>query len=82
MDSINHILNELFLRSSESSLVRDVIGGVNSLGVLSMDSSDLDVVLVGNSLEFGHVLGELWKSDVDRGSKGSSQVGWAGSDVS
>ena len=47
-----------------------------------MDSSDLDVVLVSDGLEFVLLLGELGQSNVHGGSEGSSQVGGAGCDVS
>ena len=47
-DSIDHVLDELLLRSSESSSVGDVENSVIGLGVLSVDSSNLDVGLIGN----------------------------------
>jgi hypothetical protein len=46
-----------------------------------MDASDLDVELVSDSLEICHFGSELRQLDVDRCSQGSSEVGWAGSDV-
>ena len=46
-----------------------------------MDTSDLNVVLVSNGLEFGHVLGELGESDVNGSSEGSTKVGGARGDV-
>ena len=46
-----------------------------------MDSSDLDVELVSNSLELIPFLRELGESDVNGGSEGSSQVGGARGDV-
>jgi hypothetical protein len=45
--------------------------------VLTVDTSDLDVVLISDSLELCHVLGELGELDVDRGSQGGSEVGGA-----
>lgn len=50
--------------------------------MLSVNTSDLNVVLVGDLLEFGHVLHEFWKLDVDGGSQSGTKVGWAGGDVS
>jgi len=82
LDTVIHVLDEVFLGSSESSLVGNVVGGVDGLGVLSVDSSDLDVPLVGNSLESFFVGRELWQFDVHGCSQGSSQVSWARSDVS
>jgi len=80
-DSIDHVLDELLLRSSESSSVGDVENSVIGLGVLSVDSSDLHVELVSNSVELCLILGQLWKLNVDGSSEGSSEVGWARGDV-
>ena len=68
MNSVNHVLYELFLRSSESSEVGDVVCTVIRLTVLSVDTSDLYVIFVSDSLELILLLGELWKLDMDRGS--------------
>ena len=76
-DSIDHVLDKLLLRSSESSLVGDIEGSVIGLGVLSMDTSDLYVVLISDLVELCLVLHELWKLDVDGGSEGGTEVGWA-----
>lgn len=46
-----------------------------------MDAADLDVELVSDSLESGHVLGELGELDVDGGTHGSTEVGGAGGNV-
>ena len=80
-DSIDHVLNEFLLRSSESSSVRDIEDSVVGLGVFSVDSSDLDVVLLGDLVELTLVVHQLWKLDVDGSSEGGSEVGWARSDV-
>lgn len=74
-------MNEGLLRSSESSSVGDVESSIVGLSVLSVDSSDLDVVLVGDLLELLLLLHELWKLDVHGGSQGGSKVGWARGDV-
>ena len=81
MDTINHILDEGLLRSTKSSSVGDVEDTIVGLGVLSVDTSDLHEVLVSDLVELFLLLHELWKLDVDGGSEGSSQVGWAGGDV-
>ena len=65
MNSVDHVLNELFLRSSESSEVGDVVSTVIRLTVLSVDTSDLYVIFVSDSLELVLLLGELWKLDMD-----------------
>ena len=81
MDTIDHVLNESSLGSSESSLVGDIVGSVIRLGVLSVDTSDLDVVLVGDGVELVLLLGEFWKLDVDGSSQGGTEVGWARGNV-
>jgi hypothetical protein len=76
-DTVVHILNQVLLRASESSLVGDIVGGVGGLGVLSVNTADLDVVLVGDGLEGSHVLRKLGELDMDGGSHGSTKVGGA-----
>ena len=80
-DTVNHILDEVFLGAAETSLVGDIVGAVVSLGVLTVDASDLDVVLVGNSLELVLLLAELGQLDVHRGAHGSAKICGAGGDV-
>jgi hypothetical protein len=63
--TIIHILHEIDFRTTESPLVRDVINVVISLCVLSVGTSDLDVVLVGDGLEFVLLVSELGELDVD-----------------
>lgn len=82
LNTIDHILDELLLRSSESSSVGDIEDTVIGFSVLSVNSSNLDVVFVGNLVEKCFVLHELWKLDVDGTSHGGTEVSWAGSDVS
>jgi len=74
-------LDEFLLGATEAALVGDIVGAVVGLGVLTVDTTDLDVVLVSDSLEGGHVLGELGELDVDGGAKGGTEVGGAGGDV-
>ena len=81
VDTVDHILNELLLRSAESSSVGDIEDAVIGLGVLTMDTSDLDVVLLSDGLELVLLGHELWKLDVDGASEGSTKVGRAGGDV-
>ena len=64
-DTINHVLNEISLRSTKSSSVGDIEDTVVGLGVFSMDTSDLNIVLVSNGVEFLFVLHQLWKLDMD-----------------
>ena len=82
MNTIDHVLDELFLGSSKSSSVGNIKDTVVGLGVLSMDTSNLDKVLVSNLVELLLLLHELWKLNVYGGSQSSTKVGWARSDVS
>ena len=81
MDSVNHVLDEGLLRSSKSSSVGDVEDTVVGLGVLTVDTSNLDVVLVSDGVELLLLLHELWKLDVDGGSESGTEIGWARGDV-
>ena len=81
LDSIDHVLNEVLFGSSQSSSVGDVEDTVIGLGVLAMDTSDLDMVLGGDLLELFLLLHQLWKLDMDGGSEGGSEIGWARGDV-
>jgi len=81
LDSVVHVLNKVDLRATKSALVGDVKDTVVGLGVLSMGTSDIDVVLVGNCLELLLVSAELWQLNVNGGAHASSKVGWAGSNV-
>ena len=77
LDTIVHVLDEVDFASSKSSPIGDVVDVVSRLRVLTMDSSDLDIVLVSNSLELVHLFTKVWKLDMDRGSESSTKVGWA-----
>ena len=81
LHTVVHILNEIFLGTAETSLVRDVVSGISAFRVLTVDTTDLHVILGGNFFELFHVLGKLWQLDVDGGTESGTQVGWAGSDV-
>jgi len=74
-------LDEFDLVSSESSQVGDIEDTIVSLGVLSVDTSDLYVIFVSDRLMEIFVLHELWKVDVNGSSKSGTKVGWAGRDV-
>jgi len=80
-DTVVHVLYKVNFRASESPLIRDIINMIGRFGMLTMNSSNLDVELVSDSLEVCHFGSELRQSDVNRCSQGSSEVGWAGSDV-
>ena len=77
MNSVDHVLDELFLGFSESSSVGNIENSIVGFRVFSMDTSDLNLVFVGNLIELVFLSHELWKVDMDGGSHGSSKVGWA-----
>ena len=81
MDSVDHVLDEVSLRLAESSSVGNVEDSVVGLRVLSVDTSDLHLVLVGNVVELLLLLHQLWQVDVHGGSHGGTKVGWARGDV-
>ena len=81
LDTVDHVLDKLLLGFSESSSVRDIEDTIVGLSVLSVDTSDLDFVLFGNSVESRLVSHQLWKFDVDGSSHGGTEVGWARSNV-
>jgi len=58
-------LDKLSLGSSKSSSVGDIEDTVVGLSVLSVDTSNLDVVFIGNLVELFLVLHQLWKFDMD-----------------
>ena len=77
LDTVVHVLDEIDLGTTKSAEVRDVEDAVISLGVLTMGTTDLDVVLVGDGLELILMLGKLGKFDVDGGAHAGSEVGRA-----
>ena len=46
-----------------------------------MDTTNLNVVLVSNLLEFGHLSSEFRQSDVNGSAEGCTKIGWARGDV-
>lgn len=80
-DTVVHVLNKFDFTETETTLVGDVVGTVVGLSVLTVSTADLDVVLVSDSLELGHVLGKLGELDVDGSAESSAEVGGAGGDV-
>jgi len=74
-------LSELNLVAAKSAQVGDIEDTIVSFGVLTVGTTDLDVVLVSDSLHLALVLLEFWQVDVDGGAHTGTQVGWAGGDV-
>ena len=74
-------MNKSLLGSSESSSVGDIEDSIVGLGVLTVDTSDLNEVLSSDGIELFLVLHELWKLDVDGGSESGTKVSWARGDV-
>ena len=80
-NTVDHVLDKLLLGLSKSSPVGDVEHTIVGLGVLSVDTSDLHLVLIGHLVEGLFISHKLRKLDMDGASHGGSQVSWAGSDV-
>ena len=74
-------MDEVLLGETESSSVGDVVGAVVGLGVLTVDTSDLHVVFLSNSLESCLVLRKLGESDVDGSTECGTEVGGARGNV-
>jgi len=74
-------LDELDLVSSESSQVGNIEDTIISLGVLTVDTSNLDVIFIGDGLVEGLSFHQFWQVDVDGGSQTGSHVGWASRDI-
>lgn len=68
LDTIVHVLNQIYLGSSKASPVRDVENAIVCLGVFAMDTSDLNMILVSDSIEHVLILSKQWELDVNRGS--------------
>jgi len=81
MNTVDHILHKLLFRSTESSSVRDVENTVVGLSMLSVDTSDLDEVFVGDGVELVLVVRELGEFDVYGSSEGSTKVSRARGDI-
>ena len=81
LDTIVHVLNQVNFGSAEASSVGNIENTVVSLTVLSMDTSDLNEVFIGDTLEHILLLSEQWKFDVNRSSKCSAKVSRARSNV-
>ena len=80
-DTVVHVLDEVLLRTAKSALVGDIEDAVRGIRVLTTGATDLDVVLVSDTLESGPVIHELLQADVDRSAEGCSEVSRAGCDI-
>ncbi len=74
LDTIVHVLNKVDFRAAKSAKVGDIVDVVVGLGVLSVGTSDLDVVLVSDGLELLLSLAELGEADVHGGAETSAEV--------
>ena len=77
LDAVVHVLDEVNLGTTESAEVRDVEDAVISLSVLTVGTTDLDVVLVSDGLELILMSAKLRKFDVDGSAHAGSEVGGA-----
>ena len=81
LDTIVHVLDEIFLTAAESAQVRDVKDSIGGVRVLAMTAPDLHIELVRDALEPVPVSRQIGQVDVDRGSQSSAQISGARSDV-
>ena len=82
LNTVVHVLDEVNFGTTQSAEVGDVIDTVIGLSVLTMGTTNLDKVLVGDGLELFLLLAKLGELDVDGGAHASSEVGGAVGDVS
>ena len=81
LNTVVHVLDEILLRTAKSALVGDIEDAVRGIRVLTTGATDLDVVLVSDSLELVPVLHELLQADVDRSTEGCTEVSRARCDI-
>lgn len=77
LDTIVHVLHELYLGAAKSLLVGNVVNVVGTLAVLPVDPSDLHVGGVGHTFENLHLFSQVWEAHVDRRSHTGANVGRA-----
>ena len=77
LDTTVHVLDKVLLGSAQSTAVGDVEDAIAGVRVLTTGAADLDVPLVGDTLESGPVSHEVGEVDMHGGTKGSSEVGGA-----
>jgi len=77
VNTVDHVLDEFFLGLTKSSSVGDIEDTIVGFGMLTVDSSDLDLVLVSNGVELILLGHKFWKLNMDRGSHGGTKIGWA-----
>ena len=76
-DTVVHVLDKVDFGTAQSAEVGDVEDAIVSLSVLTVGTTDLDVVLVGNSLELSLLFGKLGELNVNGSAHSSTKVGWA-----
>ena len=77
LDTIVHVLDEVLLGATQAALVGDIEDAIAGVRVLTVAATDLDVVLISNTLESGPVLHQTWEADVDGGAESCAKVGGA-----
>jgi len=70
-------LDEVNLGAAETALIGNVKNAIMGLGVLTVGSSDLDVVLVSNSFKLSFLLAQEGQVDVHGSTQGGTEIGWA-----
>ena len=72
--TIIHVLHQLNLRTTKSSLVRYIISMIARFTVLPVDTPNLYKVFWGNLLKFFFPLSKLRELDMDWGSQSSAKI--------
>jgi len=83
LNTTMHILSQLDLAKAQTSLIGNIENGFFAHGVLTVDTSNLNVMI---SCDFIHSnlvlrLGQKWQFNMDGSSKTSTQVGGASGNI-
>ena len=76
LNSGPHFFNELPLGFTYTDLVGDIINATNRFGVLTVNTSWLQVIISAQCFQLT-VLRDLWHLDVNASSQASTNVSWA-----
>ena len=78
-NSIVHVLDQVNFTSTKSSSVRNIENTIISFGMLSVNTSDLNIILISDFVELLFVLffGKHWEFNMNGSSQSSSKISWA-----
>lgn len=80
-NTVNHILYKFFLWPTESSSIWNIKDTIICFSVLTMNTSNLNIIFVCNLIEKLFVFHQFWKFNMNRCTESSSKIGWAWSDI-